>query len=243
MMKCRPEIYKKDVIPSLWKRYENSSEYKKDKRTESINSEHPLIKAAEQAGLRKMIRIFIGELQKKRNIRDEYENRNKSEWLDEWSSMHDTLFKLVLKNRGKTRPKGFDVRFGDPGDEELHSIPKGGIDTLSALNEFAANIGYQLQHIDSTDIDSVCTYLARIHYEFIRIHPFCDGNGRIARAITDQLAVSLGYPPIIAGFPRLNLYKKERYHSAITGCIGDPTCTSLSSWIKTQIMDRIVDIA
>ena len=31
--------------------------------------------------------------------------------------------------------------------------------------------------------------LADIHFRFIMIHPFDDGNGRIARAITDQVSL------------------------------------------------------
>ena len=137
MTSSRDELHKDDVVPSLWKRYTKSPQFRDERRTESISSVHPLVKVAEQAGLEKLIKEFIGELQKRPNIRDEYEKRTRPTWLDEWSNMHSTLFKHVLKRRGATRPTGHDVRFGAPGDEDRHGIPKGGIETTLELSGFA----------------------------------------------------------------------------------------------------------
>jgi len=239
----RPEIHKDDVVPSLWKRYKSTNEYKVDHRTHSINSAHSLVKTAEKHGLNKLVIQFIGQLKNRTNIREEYEQRDRYQWVDEWMSMHTLLFKYVYKHRGATRRTGHDVRFGSPGDEELHRIPLGGSPTYVALNELADTIGYQLKYVNQNDIDDVCGFLARIHYGMIRIHPFGDGNGRLARAVTDQLAISLGYPPVIAAFPRLNIFEKEMYHTAITNCIGDTQCASLRTWIKNKIESSIYDIA
>jgi Fic family protein len=35
---------------------------------------------------------------------------------------------------------------------------------------------------------AVVPVLARLHYEIVAIHPFVDGNGRLARFVTDQAA-------------------------------------------------------
>lgn len=243
MTQIRPEISKDDVVPSLWKRYKTTPEYRVQKRTESINSSHPLVRTAEKHGLNKLMIKFIGLLKDKKNLRDEYEDRTKYDWIDEWKTMHMLLFKYALKSRGEIRKQGQDVRFGSPGDEELHRIPLGGMATYIALCEHASIISSQLKYVDKNSVDNVCCFLARVHYGFIRIHPFIDGNGRIARTLTDQLAVSLGYPPVIAAFPRLNLFQKQMYHDAIHGCIDDPTCHSLQIWIKNKIVSSIDDIA
>jgi hypothetical protein len=39
--------------------------------------------------------------------------------------------------------------------------------------------------------------MALIHYQFESIHPFYDGNGRIARLISNLPCLKAGYPPIV----------------------------------------------
>jgi Fic family protein len=38
---------------------------------------------------------------------------------------------------------------------------------------------------------------ALLHHGFIRIHPFIDGNGRMARLLTNLYLIARGYPPIV----------------------------------------------
>ncbi len=243
----RYELYEKDVIPSLWRSYKQTNEYKIEKRTHSINSTHPLVRSAEEQGLTKLIRDFIGKLEKVSDLRQSFQARSEGDWIDEWKNMHDTLFKHVFRKRGEIRQRGYDVRFGDPGDEDLYRIPTGGSATYQGIYEVGSLIKDVLPLVNSSDINSVCEFLARVHFEFIRVHPFSDGNGRIARTTTDQLAVSLGYVPVIAGFPRTNKSKKEAYHKAIKGCAHIKNSTanyySLTEWIRTQIESKLRQIA
>lgn len=48
------------------------------------------------------------------------------------------------------------------------------------------------------------------HYRFIRIHPFDDGNGRLARILMNFILMSSGYPPII-----IKTEDKENYISTL----------------------------
>ena len=53
------------------------------------------------------------------------------------------------------------------------------------------------------------------HLEYVKIHPFYDGNGRTARLLMNLLLVSFGLPPVV-----LNLENKERYYSLLTDIQG-----------------------
>jgi Fic family protein len=54
------------------------------------------------------------------------------------------------------------------------------------------------------------------HYKFIRIHPFDDGNGRLARILMNMLLMRAGYPPSI-----IKADKKEVYYTALRKADGD----------------------
>lgn len=51
---------------------------------------------------------------------------------------------------------------------------------------------------------------AEFHYKFIRIHPFDDGNGRMARILMNFILMQFGYPPVI-----IKTDDKGNYFSAL----------------------------
>lgn len=60
-----------------------------------------------------------------------------------------------------------------------------------------------------SDLDSVL-FAAEFHYRFIRVHPFDDGNGRMARILMNFILMSFGYPPVI-----IKTEDKENYFTAL----------------------------
>jgi Fic family protein len=60
---------------------------------------------------------------------------------------------------------------------------------LSLLN------GYSIQH--ELTADEALDAYARLHVSFVRIHPFFDGNGRLARLLSNVPVLKAGEPPIL----------------------------------------------
>lgn len=65
------------------------------------------------------------------------------------------------------------------------------------------------QKIEDEDVNPILL-AAEFHYEFIRIHPFEDGNGRTARILMNFILMKLGYPPVI-----VKTEDKENYFAAL----------------------------
>lgn len=57
---------------------------------------------------------------------------------------------------------------------------------------------------------------ALFHYKFIRVHPFDDGNGRLARILMNMLLMRAGYPPSV-----IKAVEKAAYYTALRKADGD----------------------
>lgn len=77
----------------------------------------------------------------------------------------------------EVRIAGSDITLPDP--IKVADFMQVFIDWLHNINENAAIIA----------IDA--------HYKFVKIHPFVDGNGRVARLLMNLLLLQSGFPPII----------------------------------------------
>lgn len=84
---------------------------------------------------------------------------------------------------------------------------------------------------------SSLTWAGTAHLYFVRIHPFEDGNGRIARALAEKtLAQSLGEPSLIA-LSRTIARRRKAYYDIL-----DESCRSLDitdwlTWFANTVLD------
>ena len=62
---------------------------------------------------------------------------------------------------------------------------------------------------DKPDVNPIIL-AALFHYRFIRIHPFDDGNGRVARILMNFILMQFGYPPVI-----IKTEDKENYYAVL----------------------------
>ena len=131
------------------------------------------------------------------SVRELYEAKNLSNVVVYLSSRKDhkiDLSLILLLHRfliggiddtiaGRLRQAGEFVRIADyiaPAPEGVEVLL---LEALRAYNE-------SIEH-------DFIKRIALFHLEFERIHPFCDGNGRIGRVLINQQLAGLGLPPII----------------------------------------------
>jgi len=79
-------------------------------------------------------------------------------------------------------------------------------ETPAKMNEL---MSWYNSTINKKDTD-VVLLATEFHYRFIRIHPFDDGNGRIARLLMNFILMQKGYPPAI-----IKTEDKQNYFNAL----------------------------
>ncbi|KPA11200.1 cell filamentation protein Fic [Candidatus Magnetomorum sp. HK-1] len=124
----------------------------------------------------------------------------KNEPLSEWDikSIHQLILKNIDdKNAGIYRSINVTIS----GAEH---VPPDFIQVQSQMSEFIRwymNEGQQLHSIERA---------ARVHADFVKIHPFVDGNGRTSRLLMNLELMKDGYPPVV-----LSVENRLQYYEAL----------------------------
>ena len=81
------------------------------------------------------------------------------------------------------------------------------------MREFETNQLKRLTPCRFEKVEEVAAALAEVHVELVLIHPFREGNGRIARLLSVLMALQAGLPPL--DFSELQEDKREEYFAAV----------------------------
>lgn len=79
-------------------------------------------------------------------------------------------------------------------------------ETPALMNDL---LNWYSEQKEKTDINPIL-FASQFHYKFIRIHPFDDGNGRLARLLMNFILIQFGYPPAI-----IKTEDKDNYFAAL----------------------------
>lgn len=66
---------------------------------------------------------------------------------------------------------------------------------IQLIYQFVDNLNFKISVAKTQEEHIDCLLYA--HYEFIRIHPFNNGNGRTGRILMNLVAMKLGYQPLV----------------------------------------------
>lgn len=124
----------------------------------------------------------------------------KDEPLSEWQikSIHQLILKNIDdKNAGIYRKTNVIISGAD------HIPP----DAIHVASEMQAFINWYKK--DSVTLHPV-ERAARVHADFVKIHPFVDGNGRTSRLLMNLELMKDGYPPVV-----LPVEKRLEYYEAL----------------------------
>ena len=113
---------------------------------------------------------------------------------------------IIHAGQYKTRPNSVITRYGDRFDyaspEETPALMTDLVDWYNTAEQCGKFTPVELAAI--------------FHYRYIRIHPFEDGNGRIARLMSNYILARLGYPMIVVRSRKKNEYLEALHKTDLT---------------------------
>lgn len=103
---------------------------------------------------------------------------------DDIKKIHGVVMKGVISSAGKYRSYDVEVKGAGFTPPPFYDVSKHMKELLDTLN-------------DNPDELRPIELASQIHYDFAWIHPFEDGNGRIARLLLNLVLVKNGYPFVV----------------------------------------------
>ncbi|MEK7103528.1 MAG: Fic family protein [Patescibacteria group bacterium] len=134
---------------------------------------HPLREILEATNHKEIVERLIAIVQKKTPITESLVKK-----------LHKTLIKEIDDATAGTYRK---IQVYITGEEQLPPPAK---EIPGRMKEFFAWLETQKKI-------NPAILAAQAHYRFVKIHPFTDGNGRLARVLSNLILMSAGYPLVI----------------------------------------------
>ena len=123
-----------------------------------------------------------------------------SEPLSEWhiKSIHQLILKNIDDEHAGVYRKNNVIISG------ANHIPPDALHVASEMNKFIEWYKNKATSLHPVEL------AARVHADFVKIHPFIDGNGRTARLLTNLELMKQGFPPVV-----LSVENRLEYYEAL----------------------------
>jgi len=145
-----------------------------------------------------------------KSLRDHLEARNHPRAIDyveslkdrdlmekDISEIHKIIFSSVLENAGDYRDSQVFIEGSDYMPPPAFEVPA----LMKELLEWLKRNPDELRPVEVAAV---------FHHRFVSIHPFDDGNGRVARLLMNVLLIKHGYP-----FTVIRNYDRRRYYGTL----------------------------
>lgn len=94
----------------------------------------------------------------------------------------------------------------------------------------------------SASLEIVAEQVASVHAELLLVHPFREGNGRLARWLADLMFLQAGYPMPLYDFSgKGSLKRKQDYLSAVTAGYGQDY-VPLTIFFRECVTARLAEV-
>ena len=180
-------------------------------------------------------KTVLGEQKEIQEVKNAYAAYEKVSEINPYSiknlkQLHGIMTKYVVEESGDFR-KGEEGVFN--GDECIFMAPPERL-VPKVMNDLFAWMEAAQDTVHPLILSSV------FHYEFVFIHPFSDGNGRMARLW--HTAILSKWKPVFEYIPIESQIEKfqEEYYDAIAKCHVDGESTKFIEFMLSQI-DKILD--
>ena len=146
-------------------------------------------------------------------------------------NLHNILVKYSPKDKWhkgnyKQHANAVEAKYPDGTSQIIFQTTEPGIDTEAAMNKL---IDWYNNEVSIHPIVKCAIFT----YEFLSIHPFQDGNGRLSRLISSMLLLKNGYKWIqYVSFEHEIESRKLEYYRVLRSCQAQRPNENISDWVN-----------
>jgi len=132
----------------------------------------------------KPMRDVLETIQHERAFRGLLQRRKIDITLESILELHDEVFRLILPDAGQWRRINGRIKGADFTPPRMEKV-------INEMEKWLSD--YRQRDVEGENVFILGSWM---HYEFERIHPFSDGNGRVGRLLLNQHFLSRNWPPV-----------------------------------------------